>query len=68
MDKTEVQEIAIEFAKYLMETKVARCRSGSLDKIELEQYTPYEYDLMRGNLIQNGNNMFHEFMNDYYAG
>lgn len=52
------KEIAIEFAKYLMEQKVSKIRSAD----ETESYIPHEYSLMRGNLELHGSEMFDEFI------
>lgn len=63
MDKLNVREVAIEFAKYLMQTEVAKSRSGVSNKIEIEYYIPHEFKLMHGELIQNGTELFEEFYN-----
>jgi len=72
MDKVDtIKDLAIEFAKHLMQTKVSKARYGSIEKTEVDSYVPNEYKLMHGNLIKHGVEMFDEFYekhcNDYYA-
>jgi len=55
------KQIAIEFAKYLMEQKVSRARS--ID--DVEEYLPKEYSLMRGNLEVNGGELYDEFFSEW---
>jgi hypothetical protein len=54
----KVEEIAIEFAKYLFSSKITKYKSIS----KLEKYIPPEFNLMKGELIKNGNNVFKEFL------
>ena len=63
----EVREITIEFAKQLMEIEVTKCNKGKIgEPIEKFSYLPYEYSLMKGELIQNGEQLFDKFIEEYY--
>lgn len=63
MNKSKIKErdIAIKFAMWLMNQEVTVCR-GVVDGKPIERsYMPREYSLMKGNLIQNGYEMFSDF-------
>lgn len=63
MNNLTAKEVAIEFAKYLMQQKVSRVTAGCLSETNVAEYLPREYQLMHGNLIQNGSDLFDEFLN-----
>lgn len=59
MDNSNVKEIAIEFAKYLMERTVRKHTSF----VEFIDYVPNEYKLLNGELILSGSELYDEFIN-----
>lgn len=56
------RNISVEFAMYLMTRDVVKRTSADEEPII---YRPHEYDLLRGELIVNGQELFDEFT-DYY--
>jgi len=58
----ESMEVAIEFAKYLMQKDVTKFKAGK--RFTIETYLPKEYDLMRASLIKDGEKLFKEFVNN----
>ena len=65
----EVENIAIEFAKKLMETKIYACREGKIGNIgqTVNGKIPHEYSFMKGELIINGDKLFDKFIEEYYV-
>lgn len=60
-DKKKVYEIklmAIEFAKYILNQKITKRTSMN----ESEEYWPSEFQLMLGELLKNGDDVFSEFI------
>lgn len=65
----EAKKIAIEFAKKLMETKIYACGEGKIGNIgqTINSKIPPEYDLMKGELMINGDKLFEQFIEEYYV-
>lgn len=61
--KDSVSQVAIKFAIYLLSKGVSKKFTGKIGYYEDGSYMPVEYDLLRGDLIQNGEEMFNEFIN-----
>jgi hypothetical protein len=58
--KEQVEELAIEFAKYLFSTEITKHTSME----NPVKYTPSEFNLMKGNLIKNGEELFKLFLKE----
>ena len=58
------EEIAIEFAKYLTRLQITKTSRGTLEGVEKtsNSYTPVEFDLLYGELINNGKELFEQFI------
>lgn len=54
------EELAIEFAKYLFSTEISKHTSME----NSVKYIPSEFNLMKGNLIKNGKEMFNQFLKE----
>jgi len=60
------QEIAIEFAKSLMDKETTRINTNLFDKgMVVIKEVPSEYKLLKGELIKNGDKLFDKFIEDY---
>ena len=62
MDKLTTKEIAIEFAKYLMQKTIRKHTSFN----DFVDYVPNEYKLLNGELIQNGLKIFDEWAEENF--
>jgi len=62
LDYNDVRELAIDFAKYLMEQSIRKHTSFD----EFIDYVPNEYKLMNGSLIKDGELMFDSFIKNIY--
>lgn len=58
--ESKFEELAIEFAKYLFSREITRNPSKEDEMV----YTPPEFNLMRGNLIKNGKELFNNFLKE----
>jgi len=58
--ESKFEEIAIEFAKYLFSSEITRNPSKEDEMV----YTPPEFNLMKGNLIKNGKELFNNFLKE----
>ena len=54
------EELAIEFAKYLFSTEISKHTSME----NSVKYIPSEFNLMKGNLIKNGEELFKLFLKE----
>ena len=59
----ECRSIAIDFAKYILNSEV----TTTTCMLTSEKYYPKEYALMQGQLLKDGINMFNKFIEEYYG-
>jgi hypothetical protein len=62
LSKKEVRETAIEFAMYLMTKSVNKASFSG----EVEEYNPKEFQLAIGNLLNEGNEIYGDFIKELY--
>lgn len=60
VEEAAFEKLAIEFAKYLFSTKVTK-HTSMKDSIV---YTPPEFNLMKGDLIKRGKELFYQFLKE----
>jgi hypothetical protein len=58
--ESKFKETAIEFAKYLFSREITRNSSKEDEMV----YTPPEFNLMKGDLIKNGKELFNQFIKE----
>ena len=58
--ESKFEALAIEFAKYILSMQITKAKSS----IDLETYTPPEFNLLKGELIVNGSDLFQQFIKD----
>jgi hypothetical protein len=61
--ESKFEELAVEFAKYLFSRKITRNSSKEDEMV----YTPPEFNLMKGDLIKNGKELFNNFLKERMA-
>ena len=62
MDKLTTKEIAIEFAKHLMQRTVRK----HTDSENFTDYVPAEYKLLNGELVSNGSELFDDWAEENF--
>lgn len=58
--ESKFEELAIEFAKYILSSTITRAKSP----INSETYYQPEFKLLKGELIANGEKLFQQFIKD----
>jgi hypothetical protein len=61
--ESKFEELAVEFAKYLFSREITRNSSKEDEMV----YTPPEFNLMKGDLIKNGKELFNNFLKERMA-
>ena len=63
----ETKNVAIEFVKKVLNSKIKVIKSGHIGKEEnAEEYWPEEFQLMLGEILKNGDKIFDKFIKEYY--
>jgi hypothetical protein len=62
----ECKQVAIEFAKHILQSKITKCTEGSIGTTRIqEEYWPAEYQILLGELARNADSTFNKFLEEY---